>query len=255
LGQYNYPAAIAELKKPLQMELPQDLKRQVKMLHECCVGFDAWDRFDHAEAWRSLKPYLANPALNPTLLFLKRVMTSREAFSEASGDNFKAPESMKSHGYEMVEDLLLNAERRATLERYDDAVARLYRALELLCQVHLWRKYTIKTGDVEVDQLPEALRSRYDEGNSKIRVGLRQGYELLGYFLNDPLGKLYEQHEKRIMSCLEVRNQSILAHGLKPVAQCDYLQFKAAIAGFLHDGIRAVTGSSAQAHQFPQTIE
>lgn len=40
-------------------------------------------------------------------------------------------------GYEQVQDLILNAERRAVQERYDDAVARLYRAVEMVAQVRL----------------------------------------------------------------------------------------------------------------------
>jgi hypothetical protein len=51
---------------------------------------------------------------------------------------------MSGHGYEIVEDLLLNAERRAMQDRYDDAVGRLYRALELLVQIRLLQTYDIK---------------------------------------------------------------------------------------------------------------
>ena len=37
----------------------------------------------------------------------------------------------------MVEDLLLNAERRAIQGRYEDAIGRIYRAIELIAQIRL----------------------------------------------------------------------------------------------------------------------
>ncbi|MCX7593736.1 MAG: TIGR02710 family CRISPR-associated CARF protein [Fischerella sp.] len=134
LQQYNYPAAIAELENISQtMELSLEDSSRVQELLDFCICFDAWDRFDRAEAWLFLKPYLHRSEILPLALFLKRVMSSCEAVD----DNFQAPDTIKGHGYEIVEDLLLNAERCATLKRYDDAVARLYRALELLAQVRL----------------------------------------------------------------------------------------------------------------------
>ena len=53
--------------------------------------------------------------------------------------------SKKSSGYEKVGDLLRNAERRAAQSRFDDAVARLYRALELFAQLRL-RKILSREG-------------------------------------------------------------------------------------------------------------
>ncbi|WP_334311912.1 hypothetical protein [Aphanizomenon sp. CS-733/32] len=47
LQQYNYPAAIAQLRRLLSsMALPPDIKRQIQTLYACCSGLDAWDRFE-----------------------------------------------------------------------------------------------------------------------------------------------------------------------------------------------------------------
>jgi CRISPR-associated protein (TIGR02710 family) len=124
-----------------------------------CRGLNYWDCFDHGEAWLYLEPYTNQANLRPLLLFLKQVMGIRQAMDE----QFLAPDSIQGNGYELVEDLVLNAERRAKMERYDDAVGRLYRALELLAQVHLWRRYEIKTGEVDLSKLPDALRAQYAE--------------------------------------------------------------------------------------------
>lgn len=153
LQDYNYAGAIATLQALLQLlELPPEQKRQIRELRDICAGFDAWDRFDHLTAWDLISRYMRQ--MKSYGLGLKRVLHSRQTVDVA----FNAPESIAGHGYELVEDLLLNAERRAHQQRYDDAVGRLYRALELLAQIRLKQTYSIETGDVDLTQLPDALR-------------------------------------------------------------------------------------------------
>lgn len=260
LRQYNYPAAIAELETLLQeRELSSNNANRVQLWLDCCAGFDLWDRFDHAEAWLYLKDYLKYPQLREPILFLKRIMGSREAFAAATGDGFTAPESIRGHGYEIVEDVLLNAERRSTLARYDDAVARLYRTLELLAQVRLWEAYKIQTGDVALDKLPEALRPKYEAFRShsgKIQIPLFKAYTLLTEFPDDPVGKLFASVKDPIQDALQIRNYSILAHGLRPVTESDYRQLEAAIAPFIREAIASVlSGKSSSPVQFPQHWE
>ncbi|MBK4730297.1 TIGR02710 family CRISPR-associated protein [Oxynema sp. CENA135] len=258
LQQYNYPAAIAELKNSLKMELPSPLKRRIRTLYECCMGFDAWDRFDHVQAWKFLSVHMKYPSIQPLVLFLKRVMGSREGIAHAANDDFQAPEKINGHGYEIVEDLLLNAQRRASLERYDDAVARLYRALELLEQVRLWQGYQIKTGDLDLEKIPESLHEKYSVMRSPvsqaIQIGLTKSYELLGE-LSDPLGEIYLQQKSKILDSLKLRNYSILAHGLQPVSQDEYDQFARIVIPFIEDGIIAsIPKSKSQPIQFPTAL-
>ncbi|MDZ8054615.1 MAG: TIGR02710 family CRISPR-associated CARF protein [Aulosira sp. ZfuVER01] len=261
LEQYNYPAAIAELKYLLQkIELsPEDTKR-VEQLLDCCSGFDAWDRFDHATAWTYLSRYIGNQEIKPAALFLKRVMGSREAFCQAVDDEFQAPDKIRGHEYEIVEDLLLNAQRRAILERYDDAVARLYRALELLAQVHLWKRYQIKTGDVNIEKLPELVQEKYkfmrSPSNNKIELALRKSYELLSELSNDTLGLMYQEKENAILNALKIRNYSILAHGLRPINNSDYQSFSKVVIPFIEVAIAAVVPGNLklQSVQFPHVI-
>jgi CRISPR-associated protein (TIGR02710 family) len=228
LQQYNYPAAISELENLSQtIELSPEDSSRVQELLDLCSGFDAWDRFNHTESWYFLKAYLSNKYIREISLFLKRVMTSREEFAQAVDDNFSAPEKMKAHGYEIVEDQILNAERRAILQRYDDAVARLYRALELLAQVRLWKEYKIKTGDLDIQKLPETIKAKYEimrSSNGKIQLALVNSYELLNELPNDALGQLYQKNANAIKHTLQIRNYSILAHGLRPVSNIDYNQ-------------------------------
>jgi CRISPR-associated protein (TIGR02710 family) len=261
--QYNYPAAIAELKTPLLMELPTTLKQRVRKFHECCTGFDAWDRFDHTAAWQSLSPFISQKSLQPSLLFLKQVMASREEFSKSMKDHYKAPDSMKGHGYEIIEDLLLNAERRATLERFDDAVARLYRALEMLTQVRLWLQYGLKTSNIDINapKFPEALRADFfahysKSASKKIVLSLSNGYKFLSQIPDDPIGQLYKAKDQVITDRLSIRNQSILAHGLRPVTKEDYDKFRNDFVPLIQASIRAVTVSNnlSEPPQLPRAL-
>jgi CRISPR-associated protein (TIGR02710 family) len=155
-------------------------------------------------------------------LALKRVLSSRAAIDP----EFTAPESIPGHGYELVEDLLLNAQRRAHQQRYDDAVGRLYRALELLAQIHLNQKYNIITGDIDLTQLPESLRDQYAaERNSrtgKVQIPLWKSYTLLSQLSEDPLGSYFQTESQHLLNALEIRNNSLFAHGFQPITANDY---------------------------------
>jgi len=59
----------------------------------------------------------------------------------------------------LLEDLLANAERRAETGRYDDALARLYRALELAAEADLYHRTGIVLG--APDTWPESLPERF----------------------------------------------------------------------------------------------
>src|SRR5208283_410335 len=59
--------------------------------------------------------------------------------------------------FALCADLWLNAQRRATGGRFDDAVARLYRLTEAAVQAQLWRRYGVPNPPRWSD-VPEDLR-------------------------------------------------------------------------------------------------
>lgn len=253
---FNYSSAVAELETQMAtLYLPQELKRRFRELLAVCRGFDAWDRFDHRAAMEYLQPFTGLPTLKQLFLQLKRTAHSRSLIDS----DFNSSNIMKGHGYEIVEDLLLNAERRAAQSRYDDAVGRLYRAIELLAQLRLKLAYNLLTGDINVNLLPETLQPKYEamrfEGG-KIQIPLERSYELLLAFGNDPLGTLFGEYKNRIRDALKVRNHSLFAHGFQPITQADYTAFHSTIVGFIQAGIGAVVPSKdhRQPIQFPNTL-
>ncbi|MGD1874758.1 MAG: TIGR02710 family CRISPR-associated CARF protein [Mastigocoleus sp.] len=243
LHQHNYSAAVAELKQlSASMQLPADSKKKIQSLYYCCSGFETWDKFQHQEALDLLQSEKKRPEIKDFFISLKRVINSRSRID----DNFKITkeEEIPSHGYEIVQDLLLNAERRATQERYDDAVGRLYRALELLAQIRLLQEYEIKTGSVELEKLPESLRTEYQQQRSpskkEIKLGLLNSYELLSKLPNEPLGELYQKNSKQLQNALSKRNNSLFAHGFQPINNSDYQVMKNIVVKFIEDGINLV---------------
>lgn len=258
LQQYNYPAAIAQLRRLLSsMTLPPETRRKIQTLYACCSALDAWDRFEHTEALDLLEHQMRHPEIRQLTIFLKRVINSRGQIDE----KFDSSSGTEGHGYEIVQDLLNNAQRRAAQERYDDAVGRLYRALELLVQIRLKKTYGIKTGDVDIHQLPEVLRNEYEQQRSPVKgviqLASRKSYELLSKLPNDPIGKLYQESANKIINALEVRNKSLFAHGFKPINSEDYQKVSEVFVNFIQSAITTVVEPKLQfqSPQFPNTLE
>jgi CRISPR-associated protein (TIGR02710 family) len=177
-------------------------------------------------------------------------MASRAAIDE----KFKPTESTAGHGYEVVEDLLLNAERRFQRGRYDDGVGRLYRALELLAQVRLKLAYGLKTENIDRSKLPEAVAQRYAKVEGKLQMPLHRSYELLTELGNDPLGDLYEIHEKDLTDILKIRNKSLFAHGFTPISASQFAEVDRVMGEFIRKGIQVCVESKFShllAVQFP----
>jgi len=125
-------------------------------------------------------------------------------------------------GRHHVVDLLANAWRRQEEGRFDDAVARLYRAIEAVAQVRLAETHGIdSTERVPLARVPENLRKRLEaqaEGGY-LRLGLQDAYALLAE-LGDSLGEKFRQAGLDGRgSVLTVRNRSVLAHGFERVSE------------------------------------
>jgi len=217
---------------PLSTELQATLRKWVVLAR----GFDAWDRFDHDRAFQVLAPYQA--LIVPNFIFLKQLT-----------DNDR-----RATGYEAVYDLVRNSERRAHQKRYDDALARLYRACEMFAQIRLkQRTPSLDSGNLSIDALPEHLRSVYDQlrdpSNNKVTLGLRQDYELLAA-LDDPAGVAYRAREKHLLNGLNTRNNSILAHGISPIAIDAYRKFAEILQALFDDATQRLN-ITVSAPQFP----
>jgi len=117
-------------------------------------------------------------------------------------------------------NLYNSAQRRRQGGDYNDAIAHLYRAMELMAQGRLLEKYGIDADNVDIHKAPpkyrpdfETLRSPQD---GRIRLGLRKAYELL-YRLENELGVDFQQDEQ-MPQRLDERHSTVMAHGVEPVS-------------------------------------
>lgn len=207
-------------------------------------GYMLWDSFAHDKAHNLLRQ--ANERLipfakdgEPMSGLLRGLEMDVERLNLLRQDAAALRDNAVQHGVQQgrhyLLDLLGNAKRCADAGRYDDAVARLYSAIEKCAKAALWARYGIDNGHVTQEQLPASLRDEWrpliDE-KGVARVGLERSYQLLEA-LGDPLGKAFVKQGEGLKKTLQSRNQSLLAHGYVPIGRDKYEKLMTAALEFL----------------------
>ncbi len=130
-------------------------------------------------------------------------------------------------------ELLANARRRGKQARYDDAIARLYRAVELFAQNRLHRAFGASSGRIPLDSLDpslaDQLRSSFsedqieDEQGSRLQLACGKAFAALAYSPFEDDHQLPEIYD-RLKNVLGKRNDSWLAHGTRAASTSDFGQ-------------------------------
>jgi len=218
--QHAYLAAANVAAATIRRVSRPDCKRELSSLEHLAKALDAWDRFDHTRS----SNLLANVSKSANDLRAAlgatrgdRVLSGVTRLGEHLRRVAEAAPPSRDH----VVDLLANAKRRMNEGRYDDAVARLYRAIEAIGQVALKTEHGIeRTEQVRVERLPSELRKLWAarESDGVVTLGLRDNYDLLAA-LEDPIGTRFQSVGLYgTESPLVARNRSILAHGFERVS-------------------------------------
>ncbi len=171
-------------------------------------AFDAWDKFDFSKALdvlkscdkKFLKGKMWNGIVEKSKQWLYRLKQLKEN-DVCENDDF----------IDLVVELVENAKRRKEQGVYDDAVARCYRALELIFQIEYGKVFGKRT-EVGLVETIEEIGER-DPGNNKVNVFLSRKDKAFGL--------------------LYVRNHSILAHGIDTVKERSLTDFLTLIETFL----------------------
>ena len=225
-GDLGAAARILDLAK---QQASESVKRGLNTLQQLCEAYDLWDRFQHRDARSRLLNALKAPA-DLAAWF----PASAQQLMRAAESHCQWLERLPADPKAFVLDLLANAQRCATRGRFDDGVARLYRACEAAAQFHLREICLTEAADgkVAIERVPESLRllwqSRVQEG--RVSLGLQDDYLLLES-VGDSLGKRFRELEldDRKKSPLNDRNNSILAHGQAPLSRQGYVNLFTAI--------------------------
>jgi CRISPR-associated protein (TIGR02710 family) len=203
-------------------------ERKKKNYNHLLVAYSLWDKFNHSQAVECLnlvdREFLVETSKNKE--FLNKLVNTSDP-------------SIKNEF--LLADLINNAERRILEAKFDDAIARLYRSVELFAQYILLKNYKLETNNINIGILRDhSIKEEYieileDLGHSydgKIKIGLYKSYDLLNQ-LNHPIGSRFLD-DKEIQNLLTKRNNSILAHGYKQVKKEDVLKLKSKIIDFIN---------------------
>ena len=186
-------------------------------------GYAAWDVADYATALENLRAArgeLASDLSEATLVekatSLAGIITSHLSFLGRVRGKLSV---------ENVVDMVENARRRIVDQgRYDDGVARLYRAVEMYHQWRLRDLNTVSTKGIDWEKVAEDARKAFLE--STRLAELPSDLDLtraraLDRILNGDVAK----DDGVFRNLLQQRNSSILAQGLQPIDEKAATQF------------------------------
>lgn len=220
---FQYEAAISIIGETSKRLEPRD-RLVWEGLGQVLEGYLAWDNFDHKKALlsmsaglKSLVPYEHLGADDQLKNFLG---AARKNFEQLVQVKDATSFFSKKHPL-LVCDLVSNAKRRYLQSKFDDAVARLYRALEMAGQIAFEEATGSSTSDVSTESLPESIRKEYMEryfsrDDGKMRLPLFPTFRALEA-LGHSVGLKFFKEEESLKKILSARNSSILAHGTQPI--------------------------------------
>lgn len=225
--------------KGLLERLPKPLSsanaRFYRHLAGVCDALLAWDRFHHEAAAGLFERHL-EPALSIAEAWRHgakvRVLSELGVQAERLGKLF-GPGGTPTRL--LLADLLANAERRAAAGRFDDALARLYRAAELAAEVDIAERYgfALKRPQGWPEKVSPELKRRAGS-----LLGLKETLDL-AYEVDVFMGKtgttsqhLAGSYHSTLQPLLRKRHESILAHGLHAVTPDDYGALRTFLQGY-----------------------
>lgn len=188
--------------------------------------FDAYYYFDNVDYNKANKYFITKEFIAEWPELKKQFSLNAKALYHLN----KEDSAMRP--FYILGSLINNARRRAEETKYDDAIARLYRSLELIAQIKL-NEYGIDTSDVELDILNKhGVEQEFKpDFSGKIKLSLVQDYELLNN-LGDDLGEFYIKNKDEFLATISSRNNSILAHDLNSQTEKQYVKFRDLILKF-----------------------
>lgn len=229
-NKYQYEVCLRVIDKAKNLYYAFDFQEKISLLEKLSHVYLNWDRFNIKKAYKNLRTIQKDKILYEWGIKYNAKMNEEALFIEK--DN--------KFCYERIADLLENAKRRGDIEnKYDDAVARLYRLIEYLAQYKL-DELGLDTNDIDLEKIPYKLRKKYeknrDQKDGKIKLGLYESYELLSD-LGEELGERfltdYKNNKSELRKLLYIRNYSILAHGFSPVSKKNYKKIFIYIKNFV----------------------
>ncbi|MBH0199979.1 MAG: TIGR02710 family CRISPR-associated protein [Nitrospira sp.] len=215
-------AAAAKLFHDVEARVSGGQKPLYRAFADVAEGYNLWERFHYRQAWDKLKT--ATKALEMASLWggppgLKAMLPGIKANAGFLERLVLDPAEAKEF---LVLDLLAHAGRRLHVTRDPErAMAVLIRALEAFAQRRLFHAHKIKSWDVRIEQLPQALqetcRTCYLEDiDGKFKLPLQAQFRVLAG-LGDQLGQSFLREWPMMKPLLDAANHAVLGHGFEPI--------------------------------------
>jgi len=218
-------SAVIEILDLCKRELPLQIALSFKFIRHLANGFLFWDQFQHKKAFDCLQKSLS--ALEQYLKYYpceqydqlnKELQIHIEYLSTLLE---KTNQIQKFHPM-LIRELINNARRRIDDKSFDDAAARLYRALELYGQICFEKQIGCSNDRVKPAKIPQELRDefirKYGEPHHEIlKLPLQATFTVLRAVGHDA-GQRFFDFLEEIKNIQSARNKSILAHGVQPVS-------------------------------------
>lgn len=235
-------SAVIEILNALDREPPAQIADYFGFILPLAQGFLLWDQFNHKSAQRylekgiaALEKYIATYTASPLKAFLAETKSCK-----AHLDNLlESTREMEKPDQALVRDLLNNARRKMRDKRFDDAAARIYRALELYGQILFKEIAGCDNSKVKPSVIPETIREEFtrkylDPYTKHLKLPLQATFEFLRASGHEAGIRFFKQ-AKEIKNIQSNRNTSILAHGLQPVSENAANSILETIAGFVNE--------------------
>lgn len=187
-------------------------------LGDLADGYGLWEQFQYRLAWEKLKTVKKTldltaawggpQGLSETLLGVKRNIEFLERIVLDPGDVKR----------ETAYDLLAHAKRRGSRARdIDSAMIVLLRSLEMFAQYQLWSQFKIKTWDVQLDRLPQAIQEQartcyMSDIDGKYQLPLVAQFRALAE-LGDAMGQTFLAEWAKLKTLFDAAGRSVLMHG------------------------------------------
>jgi CRISPR-associated protein (TIGR02710 family) len=242
-------AATAKLFHDVELRVSGGQKPLYRAFADVAEGYDLWERFQYRQAWDKLKT--AVKALEMASLWggppgLKSMLPAVKANAGFLEKLVLDPSEAKEF---LALDLLAHVGRRLHVARDPErAMAVLIRALEAFAQRRLFQAHKIKSWDVRIEQLPQALqetcRTCYLEDiDGKYKLPLQAQFRVLAG-LGDQLGQSFLREWPMMKPLLDAASHAVLGHGFEPI--------KGERVQQLYDVVVKLTGvSEASLPRFP----
>ena len=254
---YQFEAAMQNFKEAESKLDDGDLKDLANFYIKLVSFYQTWDKFndkikiyneklDKEESFK-LPSYFYKEIIQqcPEELLNNDFENSSEFINQLNNNleflRLKIQNNQKESMRYYLPDLLNNAWRKIEEGFYDDAVARLYRAIELIAQIclndhglidvekfknhkvfHINRKQfkTQTKFDPEIPKMVQGWKLKeYEDRDKTFKIPKEKSYRILEEF-GDDLAKKY-RNDDLLSNAVNKRNDSILAHGLNPMNKKD----------------------------------